>query len=109
MSGITPSPSPSPSPAPSPSRQRRDELAEEIAALESLIAVRRADLESLNLRLEDYDRIALYLRHHYAHEIADGAHEGLSFADIIIRYLAVERDLTKWRRFWRRLIERVWS
>lgn len=53
------------------------------------------------LRLnEDEKQISAYLRLNYAREIANGEHAGLSLPQVVIRYLARERKIGRWRRWW---------
>lgn len=67
-------------------------LAAEVPRLVATISDQARQISEMKT---DLDQIAVYLRHHYQHEIESGLHAGRRLADIITLYLARERAAAK--------------
>ena len=60
--------------------------------------VRQQELAALLRLRKEQKTVALFFRQHYATEIAEGRHNGLSFDAVVTHYLAVERRIPFWMR-----------
>ena len=62
------------------------------ASAVSALIQRSSSLQQLNSLRDETNAIALYLRDNYAREIARRDHDGLTLSQVVIRYLARERQ-----------------
>lgn len=75
-------------------------LIRDFARAKGWTEMRQRELARLLRLQKEQNNVALFLRHHYASEIAEGRHNGLSFDGVITHYLAIERRIPFWMRRW---------